>query len=754
MLYPLEYYAVPASFQILQQVKHGMKYLSYLAFLPLIVFSSGFVFAQNTFCTTSAVPPLVRAEGLAERVGDIRMSCTGAPNGTLTGNFTFILSATVTNRLSSGNTLTGIVFTVDSGSGPQPVLVQPTMVNPNSLVFNGVPVAFSPQGTANLAIAGIRVNATRVVVQTPITASIAINAADFPITTSPLVVGTPERGLFTGNTDALICAQNGSPLPSANPNSNDPTITFRSLLHAGTSFASTRVTEGFASAFGPKSAPAYFNADSGQRIIVQYSGFPSDAQLFIPDVVAGSDAVQQTAGGDFEVPASGGAYAPSANGSLLLARVAGANSNGAGGSPVYTPGPLGSGTVTFDTVTQIPIVNGAAVAVYEVVDANSSALETAQFPTFLGLLPDGSRTPSVTSESVFFAPLSTVATASATEPIPRFTAIAPLPDCTIIGDCAFVQGTLSVNTAPLQFSEPSGGVTGQLYFTIQNTGGGMMSWTAAVNYLSGSGWLSLDSTQGVNNAAVHVYANPANLAPATYQATIVVNAGTAGTASVPVTFVVTQATPVTTTVTTPVTTKPGPAVTSVVNAASFMPVPVVPGSLTTIMGTAFTGTNVSATFNALPATIVFSNATQINLLVPSDLASATSAQLVVTVDGSSSTATTVQVAPFEPAIFPNALLNQDGSLNSATNAAAPGSIVYFFGTGLSGNGQISVHIGDQEIDALYYAGPAPGLPGVQQVNLVVPTSLGSGTANLYVCGSSNSSNTSTVCSVPVPLTLQ
>jgi uncharacterized protein (TIGR03437 family) len=721
-----------------------MKYFSPSYFLPLILFSSGFVFAQTTFCTTSAVPPIVRAEGYAERVGDIRMSCTGAPNGTLTGNFTFILTATITNRLSNGNTLTGIVFTVDSGSGPQPVLVQPTMVNPNSLVFNGVPVAFSPLGTANLAIAGIRVNATQVVVQTPITASIAINAAGFPITTSPLVVGTPERGLYTGSTGTLICAQNGSPLPNTN---GDP-FSFADLLHAGTSFSSTRVTEGFASAFGPKSAPDYFNADSGQRIIVQYSGFPNDAQLFIPDVVAGSDAIQATAGGDFEVPASGGAYAPSANGSLLLARVAGANSNGAGGSPVYTPGPLGSGTVTFSTVTQIPIVNGTAIAVYEVVDADSSALETAQFPTFLGLLPDGSRTASQTSESVFFAPLSTVATASATEPIPRFTAIAPLPDCTIIGDCGFVQGTLAVNTTPLQFSEPAGGVTGQLYFTIQNTGGGRMSWTATVNYLNGSGWLALDPTQGVNSTTVRVYANPANLTPATYQATIVVNTGAGGTASVPVTFVVTQAA---TKVTTPVVTANVPAVTNVVNAASFAPVPVVPGSLTTIMGSAFTGTNVSVTFNTLQATILFSNATQINLVVPPDLGSVTSAQLVVTVDGSNSAATTVQVAPFEPAIFPNALLNQDGTLNSATNAAGIGSIVYFFGTGLSGNGQISVRIGDQEIDSLYYAGPAPGLPGVQQVNLVIPSDLAAGTANLYVCGSSNSA---TVCSVPVPITLQ
>jgi uncharacterized protein (TIGR03437 family) len=406
--------------------------------------------------------------------------------------------------------------------------------------------------------------------------------------------------------------------------------------------------------------------------------------------------------------------------------------------------------VTFDTVTQIPLVNGSAFVVYEVVDANPSAVETAQYPTFLGLLPNGSRNASVTSESIFFAALSTVEIASATEPLPRFTAIAPLPDCTIIGDCSFVQGVLSVDTTPLQFNEPSNGVTGQLYFTLKNTGGGFMSWIATVSYTSGSGWLSLDPPQGVNSTTIRAYANPANLAPGTYQGSINVNGGTGGVASVPVTFVVTAAA----TAPSPVL----PAVTTVLNAASLAPVPVVPGSLTTIMGSAFAGTNVSATFNAMPATVLFSNATQINLLVPSALASANSAQLVVTVDGSSSAATTVSVAPFEPAIFPNALLNQDGTLNTATNAASLGSVVYFYATGLSGGmsgtGQITARIGDLVLDNLYYAGPAPDLPGVQQVNLVVPSTVPTGTSNLYVCGSIAGASAGTVCSLPVPLTLQ
>jgi uncharacterized protein (TIGR03437 family) len=707
-----------------------MRYL-----LLLSVFSIGLLPAQTTFCTTSAVPPLLRAEGLAERVGDIQLLCTGAPNGSLTGNFTFVLSATVTNRLSNNNTLTGVVFTVDSGSGPQPVLVQPLMVNQNSLVFNGATVNFSPQGTARINVAGIRVNANQFAVQTPITAFVAINAAGFPITTSPLVVGVPQRGLLSGSTGTLVCAQYGSPLPDV--------LTFSNLLQTRTSFSSTRVTEGFGDAFGPRTDPNYFNADSGQRIIVRYSGFPADARLFVPAVIAGSDTVTPTAGGDFELPASGGVYTPSVKGSLLLAIVAGAGSNGSGGSPAFLPGPVGSGNVAFDFVAELPIVNGSAFAVYEVVDANPSVVETAQFPTFLGLPPDGNRQATTTSQSLSFAPVSTVASVSPTEPLPRFLALAPQPDCNFLGDCGFVQGTLVVDTTPIALSEPSNGATAQAYFNLRNTGGGRMSWVTTIAYQNGSGWLTLDPAQGVNDTPVRVFANPKNLAPGLYQATITVNASPNQSAVVPVTFTITNATPVP---------KPAnvPTVAGVVNAASFTVVPAVPGSLTTIVGSSFGGKNLSVTFNNLPATILYSSDLQINVVVP-DLGGAASAKLVVSVDGVDSVATTVPLAPFEPAIFPNALLNQDSTRNSLDNPAVIGSVVYFFATGLSGSGPITVRIGDRDLGPLYYAGPAPGLPGVQQVNLMVPSDLNPGTANLYVCGGSGDSK---VCSVPLSLTLR
>jgi uncharacterized protein (TIGR03437 family) len=697
---------------------------------------AGVLSAQPLTCTTSAVPPIVRAEGLAERIGDIEIDCTGSPNAMLTLNFAVLTNTTISNRLSTGSTLTGIIFTEDSGTGPQAVTVQPMLTNSNTVSFDGVPVTLSPQGAVSLRIVDIRVNATAIPVGNQIMASVSVS---IPLNMPQVVVGTPETGLAAAFSSALVCAQNGSPLPS--------TINFANLIQAGTSLSSIRMTEGFAGSFQPLSGIANLNADSGERFIITYSGFPQDASLYVPDVIAGSDAIQPTAGGDLGLAASGGAYAPSTSGSLLLARVAGAGTNGAGGSPVYTPGAISSGTVTFNTVSPLSIVNGSAYVVYEVVDANNSVIESAQFPTFLGLAPNGNRPASQTSASVTFAPVSTVGVASATEPLPRFVAVTPPVDCSIIGDCATYLPSLALSTNSIQLANSGGGVPEQGYFVVQNTGGGDMNWQITVSYGSGSGWLTVTPTQGINQTTIVTYASSSGLSPGTYTATLTVNGGQyAGTQTVTVTFTVT-APPALTAPPAP----PPPSISSVVNAASFAAVPAVAGSLSTVMGTNFASSNVTASFNGISAPISFSSGTQINLLVPAALAGQTTAQLVVTVNGTSSKPYTVNLAPFAPAIFSGGVLNQDWTPNSATNGASAGSVIQIYATGLSGAGTITGQFGDQVV-VPDYAGAAPGFAGVQQVNLTIPANLAATTANLYVCGAAQ--GTAAVCSVPVPVTIK
>ena len=271
-----------------------------------------------------------------------------------------------------------------------------------------------------------------------------------------------------------------------------------------------------------------------------------------------------------------------------------------------------------------------------------------------------------------------------------------------------------------------------------------MNWNITVTYPPGSptGWLQPDVSQGVNNATVRLYTSN-TLPPGTYKATVVVDGGPlAGSQNIVVTYIVTPA--------------PAPTVQvdSVVNAASFAPVAVVPGSLTSVMGRAFTGKSVAVTFDGAPAKVLFSNDTQINLMVPSDLAS-TSSKMVVTVDGVNAAPMMVNVAQFAPAIFKGAVLNQDWSVNDVNNAAPAGSIVQIYATGLSGKGIITARIGDRLIPVPYYAGPAPGFPGVQQIDLEVPSGFPSmTTVDVFVCGAAADNPSTTVCSVAAPLTVK
>lgn len=707
-----------------------------------ILTASAHAQGPNVFCVTSAKPLIIRSEGLAERVGEIIYDCSGQPGTQVTANLTISLNTNITNRLSSGNTLTGIIFTIDTGSGPQAQTIPPLLMSPGALVYNGVAFTLSSKGTAELVVSGILGNATQVGPNVSILAFLGVSHTSLALTSAQVNVGNPQRGLYSSQSSQIVCTQNGSRLPD--------TITFSNLITVGTVFASTRITEGFAAALQPRGGYANLNADSGERIIVRYSGFPPGARLFVPDFVAGSDAVQPTAGGDFGLPASGGAYAPSQSGSLLLARVDGADPSGARGGVVFSAGISGGGTVQFDTVSELQMVNGAAYVVYEVVDSDPSRFESAQFPTFLGLAPSGSGVASATTESVALAPLSSVSTATTSDPLPRFIPLAPLPDCSIIGDCgAAYYPILSIQNTPFQYKAASGSGFDRNYIFIHNIGAGVLQWSVTATYPPGAptGWLVIDPAQGLNNATVRVDAIATNLQPGTYTATLVIDGGPlAGVQTLPVTFAVGPVVPP------PPPPTPAIQVMSVVNAASFVPAPIVPGSLVSIMGVGFAGKSVGVTFDGEAASILFSNATQINVMTPSDLTSSTS-KMVVTVDGASSAPLTVNVAQFAPAIFKGAVLNQDWTVNSVNNAVPAGGIILIYATGLSGTGTITGRIGDRAIAPLY-AGPAPGFPGVQQINLPIPSDLPAMTMDLYVCGATIDQADAPACSIAAPLTVK
>ncbi len=679
-------------------------------FLSLFVASAQPQFTGR--CNVVAVPTQVRTEGVTERFGDISLVCTnGAPGSVLTGNLTFFFPVNVTNRIDDNSQTRDAVLSVDTGAGFAPSTI-PGQVSRNTIGFFGLNFA-TPTGNITLKISNIRGAASQLglVAQQPILASISSN---LPLNQASVVVAYPQLSFTATLYDRGINCT-GSPSPS--------TLSLTGLFSARTAFASTRLTEGFPGAFEPRQP----GTDNGVRFLIKYSGFPSNAHLYVPDVVAGSNAAVPTAGGDLGLPQSVGQYVPGSN-TLVLVRVNGADATGAGGFQVFPPS--GSGPQTLDSVSEVTLTNGSGYVVYEVADANPNIQESAQFPTFVAI--SSVTAAAVASETVSLAPVSTTVAASTTAPVVRFVQATPASDCTAVGDCnASYFPKLIVDTTPQKITAiEKGGImtSAPAYIPIRNGAGGLLNWTASINYQTNADWLFLDYPSGANNGSVRVWANTKNLSAGTYQATVTINAGSAGILTVPITLTVAAAPPPPP----PPVVSPTVVVSAVINAATFGATPVVPGSLATVMGKGFGGKNVAVTFDNAPAPILFAGDSQINLQVPVSLAPKVGVNVVVTVDGASSAPFAVTIASAWPSVFSRGVLNQDGSVNDPSHGAHNGDILQIFATGIPKGAVVTAQIGDRKDLVPLYSGEAPTVPGVQQVNVMVPQGVGAA-ASLVLC---------------------
>lgn len=178
----------------------------------------------------------------------------------------------------------------------------------------------------------------------------------------------------------------------------------------------------------------------------------------------------------------------------------------------------------------------------------------------------------------------------------------------------------------------------------------------------------------------------------------------------------------------------------------------------------------TVTINGTPAPILYTQADQTNIIVPWGL-TGMSASIVVT-SGTVTASSTVAIAATSPGLFTaNAsgsgatlTLNEDGTLNSPTNAAAAGSVVVLYATGLGQTdppgedgvkssslvlaeavATVKVTIGGMAAQVVY-AGSAPGeVAGVMQVEAVVPAGAGTGAIAVVVsAGGVNSQAGATV----------
>jgi uncharacterized protein (TIGR03118 family) len=223
---------------------------------------------------------------------------------------------------------------------------------------------------------------------------------------------------------------------------------------------------------------------------------------------------------------------------------------------------------------------------------------------------------------------------------------------------------------------------------------------------------------------------------------------------------------------------PPPQVTGVLNGASLAAGPISPGEILALTGiavgprpavsaaatvtTTLGGTTV--TFNGVSAPILYTQADQTNVIVPWGL-TGTSANVVVT-SGTVTSSSTVPIAATAPGLFTSnasgtgatITLNQDGSVNSSTNAAAAGTVVVLYVTGLGQTdppgqdgvvsspkviaeavAKVTVTIGGMPAQVVY-AGAAPGqIAGLMQVEAVVPTGAGTGAVPVVVTAGTVSS---------------
>jgi len=665
---------------------------------PLIapLFFAASLFGQQASCFANASTPTIHAEGLAEPVGDITLTCSG-PVGTYKASVLVALNATVTNRIGTNGQPAGITTTVNTGT---PVASgTATLYASTSIFVTGIQYTTSINNqTVTIVIHGILVAAPSATTALGglITANLQ-STGSLQITDTILPVALPAASLYASQIyNAVSCS--GSPAPATN--------TLAAALQAGTSSSSLRLTEGFTTAFQAKTALS----DTGTRILVNLSGFGSATQVFVPDAIVGNSGATATSAGAFGWSPAGGFYVGA--GELLLSRVAGADASGNGG---VLAAPAPAGAVTYSTISPVTLVKGAATVTYEVVDSSLTLSETAQIPVFV-VAPAGACN-SLTGEQLTaqLAPVSNVTVPTATDPIPRFLATPATSDCSLLNDCGSAYfPLLQVTQTALTFNGNSlSPPTTSTPIGIVNAGAGQLSFNVSVAYTSGAtsvSWLTVSPLSGGNNTTLTIVTDPSALTAGVYTANLTINAGNGGTVVVPVTFNVSP---------------PGVLIQSLVNSATQQAGALAPGSFATLYGLNLNGSNPQVVFNGYPAKVLYDSAGQINVLIPTQLTPGTKAGVYASVGGASSNTFVATIAANAPGVFNPGILNQDNTINTPLQPAAAGDYIQIFLTGLTFPlpGPVTVNIGSATGLAAVYSGAVPSIPGLDQINIQIPQGL-------------------------------
>jgi hypothetical protein len=388
----------------------------------VLLFASSARSAVDYYCSASAVPTLVRAESLAEFVGDVRLACAGTipnPTAPLVVNIRMTLSTNITSHILQlgpyGVTEAAMVLNggLPSGfkgySSVSPLtwytdgsqnVYQAVRISDTEVEWQGVMLA-APGGDpiSEILLTNVRANASAVGTNAPISATINLTSPTSVVinNNSPVVANT-RRG-------AVVSVPSGT-----------------EELCNGTSESFTlRFVEGFNNAFRPVGDADVDNTTPGGGYGNE-SGF-NPTPLVEGSLVVGQASIGQATQGTRLLAEFAGVNKPlelsvpnliDDGHGMSLALVTGHDSNGAGGSLMTGPG-----------TTVLPVSKRGRMAVYEVTgcDMMCAALQNQVDVPVTVAREHGPINKGVLNQLTVkggLAPLSTVTTASVSAPMPVF----------------------------------------------------------------------------------------------------------------------------------------------------------------------------------------------------------------------------------------------------------------------------------------------------------------------------------------------
>jgi len=236
---------------------------------------------------------------------------------------------------------------------------------------------------------------------------------------------------------------------------------------------------------------------------------------------------------------------------------------------------------------------------------------------------------------------------------------------------------------------------------VSNGGVGTLNWRAAAATFNGGAWLVATPGSGTGAGTVTLEVDATGLTSGAYTGRISLAAEGAPNSPlhIPVSLTVTRR-------------RPEFRAEAVVNAASLRPGPVAAEEILTIFGERL-GPGARVKFDGAAGRVLYSSYAQLNVAAPPEVEGKARVRMVVEVDGLDAAEMELPAARAAPGMF-----TIDGERAAvAESPVEVGGVVQMFGTGLRGEVVVLMNT----IDAVVrYAGPAPGLIGVQQVNAEVP----------------------------------